>query len=195
MPRGWISNVHNLKIYDMWRHMLLRTKKGYWIKYPTYTGTTVCDEWKILSNFVNNIKEIEGYDLWVKNTKRTGIMLDKDTKIPGNKRYSKETCRFITHEESNRDVNKRNPETLHKATKKFVETHSIPMKAYNKKTKEILKFPSIKEFCRKLNMNQRNVCMIISEEEKYKSHKSIKGWIIKKNTGDTDFEDFKEYYK
>ncbi len=163
------------RIYDMWRHMILRTKKEFWEKYPTYTGTTVSEEWKNFNNFYYDIQKLDGYQLWRDNPKKM-IMLDKDTKIPGNKHYSKETCCFLTHADSNRDVYKRHPENLQKARKKFIKDNAIPIKAINKKTKEEIFFPSIKEACRELNLNKRNVWMCLSEKEKYKSYKSVKDW-------------------
>lgn len=163
------------RIYDMWRHMILRTKKEYWEKHPTYTGTTVSEEWKNFNNFYYDIQELDGYQLWRDNPKKM-IMLDKDTKVPGNKHYSKETCCFLTHADSNRDVHNRHPETLQKARNKFIEDNSIPIKATNKKTGEEIIFSSMKEASRNLNINFRNLWMCLSKEEKYKSCKSVKGW-------------------
>ena len=163
------------RIYDMWRHMILRTTKEFWEKYPTYTGTTVSEEWKNFNNFYYDIQELEGYQLWRDNSKKR-IMLDKDTKVPGNKHYSKETCCFLTHADSNRDVHNRHPETLQKARNKFVEDNSISIKATNKKTGEEIIFNSMKEASRNLNINFRNLWMCLSKEEKYKSCKSAKGW-------------------
>lgn len=163
------------RIYDMWRHMILRTTKEFWEKYPTYIGTTVSEEWKNFNNFYYDIQELDGYQLWRDNPKKR-IMLDKDTKVPGNKHYSKETCCFLTHADSNRDVHNRHPETLQKARNKFVEDNSIPIKATNKKTGEEIIFSSMKEASRNLNINFRNLWMCLSKEEKYKSCKSAKGW-------------------
>lgn len=163
------------RIYDMWRHMILRTTKEFWEKYPTYTGTTVSEEWKNFNNFYYDIQELDGYQLWRDNPKKR-IMLDKDTKVPGNKHYSKETCCFLTQADSNRDVHNRHPETLQKARNKFVEDNSIPIKATNKKTGEEIIFNSMKEASRNLNINFRNLWMCLSKEEKYKSCKSAKGW-------------------
>lgn len=38
-------------------------------KYPTYVGTTVDDSWRLLSNFVNDIKELPGYEEWANSKK------------------------------------------------------------------------------------------------------------------------------
>ena len=178
MPKGWTKQSElNMKIYYLWKAMLLRTTEKYWDTYPCYTGTTVDNRWRILSNFVNDIKELEGYENWC-IAENHQMMLDKDTKVEGNKHYSKDTCRFITHDESNKDVAKRHPENIQKAQKVFQENASEPVKFKNVKTNEIIDFPSLKEGCRALKLNLRNAWMVLSE--KYPEHHTIKGWTISK---------------
>ena len=106
------------------------------------------------------------------------MMLDKDTIIEGNKHYSKDTCRFITHTESNQDVSRRHPENIQKAQQAFVENASGPVRFTNTKTNEVIDFLSLKEGCRVLNLNLRNAWMVLSE--KYHSHHTINGWTISK---------------
>ena len=176
MPKGWMNQSElNMRIYHMWKAMINRTTESYWIKCPTYTGTTVDDKWRILSNFVNDIKELDGYSKWV-NAAGEMMMLDKDTIIKGNKYYSKDTCRFISHTESNQDVSKRHPESLRKAREAFKENASEPARFTNIKTNENKDFPSLKEACRTLNLNLRNAWMVLSD--KYPGHRTIKGWTI-----------------
>lgn len=178
MPKGWMNKSElNMRIYYLWKSMINRTTQKFWDKYPTYTGTTVSDEWRILSNFVNDIKELDGYEQWV-NAAGQMMMLDKDTTIPGNKHYSKDTCKFITHTESNQDVSRRHPETLRKARDAFKENASEPVRFIKKKTSEIVDFQSLKEACRTLNLNLRNAWMVLSD--KYPGHHTIKGWTITK---------------
>lgn len=178
MPKGWMNQSElNMKIYYLWKAMISRTTKKYWEKYPTYSGTTVDDSWRILSNFVNDIKDLEGYNDWVVSSNRK-MMLDKDTIVNGNKHYSKDTCRFITHTESNQDVNKRHPESIQKAQEAFKEKASEPVNFINVKTNEIINFPSLKEACRTLSLNLRNAWMVLSD--KYPEHHTIKGWKIYK---------------
>lgn len=157
--------------------MINRATEQYWQKHPTYSGTTVDDRWRSLSNFVNDIKELEGYEDWCVSENRQ-MMLDKDTKIEGNKHYSKDTCRFITHEESNQDVNRQHPENITKARDVFKENASEPVKFINIKTNETIDFSSLKEGCRILNLNFRNAWMVLSD--KYPGHHTIKGWTITK---------------
>lgn len=74
------------KILDAWHNMLSRcysTKLHN--KHPTYIGCSVCEEWKILSNFTKwyKLNYVEGFDL------------DKDILFVGNKIYSPDTCRYV----------------------------------------------------------------------------------------------------
>lgn len=178
MPKGWMNQSElNMRIYDLWKAMILRTTKKYWDKYPIYTGTTVDNKWRTLSNFVNDIKELDGYNQWV-DASGEMMMLDKDTIIKDNKHYSKNTCRFITHAESNQDVFRRHPENLKKAREVFAENASEPVRFTNMKTKEIIDFPSLKEAYRNLKLNLRNAWMVLSD--KYPGHHTIKGWTITK---------------
>jgi hypothetical protein len=75
-----------LKSYVTWKDMLKRcySSKCQEIQ-PTYIGCTVADEWKYYSNFK------KFYDKHY----REGFQIDKDILFPGNKIYSKKTCRFI----------------------------------------------------------------------------------------------------
>lgn len=174
MPKGWMGQSKlNQRIYSMWKAMHERSTEKYWEKYPTYTGTTVSDEWKYLSNFVNDIKELEGYDKWVSAGKNE-MMFDKDTIIDGNKHYSKETCRFISHTESNQDVARRHPEKIYKAVSVVAEKYSKKIKAIDVNTKETIIFSSQKEASRELGVLASHIWMILSDDEKYASHKTTK---------------------
>ena len=157
------------RIYDMWRHMILRTKKEYWEKYPTYTGTTISEEWKNFNNFYYDIQELDGYQLWRDNPKKR-IMLDKDTKVPGNKHYSKETCCFLTHADSNRDVHNRHPENIQKAKQQSIISHSIPIKAIHTEKKEELFFSSMKSAQKHFKVFRENIKNCLDNKA------LIKGW-------------------
>lgn len=109
------------------------------------------------------------------------IMLDKDILGNGQKLYSKETCCFVTHAESNRDVLKRHPENIQKLIvggREYGKDLGRKIKATNKKTKEEFIFNSLQSCAKELNLNLRHIWMCLSKEEKYKSHKSSKGWIF-----------------
>lgn len=179
-PQGFLSDKYNARVYDLWRHMIIRTTLDFWEKYPTYFGTTVSEEWRDFMTFYNDIKDLEGYEMW-KEGHGKYIMLDKDIKGNGLKHYSKETCCFVTPADSNKDVIKRNPQNLEKlhigAKQKAMEL-ATPIRAINKKTNEIKKFESLQECGRQLGLNFRNIWMCLSIDEKYKSHKSCKGWMF-----------------
>ncbi len=176
MPVGWISQSElNMKIYNTWKNMIRRATSKYWDKNPTYIGTTVDESWLKLSNFVNDIQELPGYDIWVNSPKRT-MMLDKDTLIKGNKHYSKDACCFISNLESSQDVNSRHPNNTEKAILVSTEKNSTPVRIINKKTNEIKNFKSFKEACREMNFNERNAWKVLSD--KYPNCHSINGWKI-----------------
>lgn len=178
MPVGWMNKSDlNRKIYNAWRDMLFRATEKCWEKYPTYIGTTVEESWRTLSNFINDIKELNGYEDWTHAEKRM-MVLDKDTIIKGNKHYSKETCCFITILESNRDVINRHPNNTQKAQEAYLQKYSIPVKITNKETNEEKIFSSLREACRKMGWSQGSAWQVLSD--KYPHSHSIKGWVIEK---------------
>lgn len=72
--------------YIIWRSMIVRCyDDAKHIKFPTYIGCSVCDEWLYYSNFKKWFNEnyIEGY------------ALDKDILVKGNKVYGPDTCCFV----------------------------------------------------------------------------------------------------
>lgn len=176
MPRGWVSeSPENYKIYNTWRHMLLRTTEKWQRKYPTYQGITCCDDWLYLSNFAEDVKRLNNYEAWLKNEET--YLLDKDVLGNGNKVYSKETCCFLNYTESNRDVISRNPENLtklHQGGKEYGMRRAKPVKATHSKTNEVLYFESIRECARQLNVVQANIQCCLSDNPKYASNKTVK---------------------
>jgi hypothetical protein len=78
--------VAKCHFYNRWRDMLKRCySQKYLKKQPTYLGSSVCEEWKYLSNFKG----------WMETQNWKGKHLDKDILFPNNKIYSPETCIFI----------------------------------------------------------------------------------------------------
>ena len=180
MPRGWTAeNELNKKIYTKWKHMLLRTTQKWQEKCPVYKGTTVCEEWLFLSNFVEDVKELPNYDKF--STTKEIYFLDKDVLGNGRKYYSKETCCFLTHADSNRDVINRHPENIekmHKGNKEYTDSYAKPIKATHSKTGEIRYFESMRECARQLNVEQSNVWCCLSNDPKYKSNKRVKKYYL-----------------
>lgn len=73
--------------YTVWVGVLRRCYSERWkAKYPTYQDCTVSDDWLTFSNFKR----------WMESQDWQDKVLDKDILITDNKRYSPETCVFIT---------------------------------------------------------------------------------------------------
>lgn len=73
--------------YTSWSSMLRRCyDPECHIKYPTYAGCSVCEDWLIFSKFRS----------WMRSQDWHGKQLDKDFLVPGNKVYSPDTCVFIS---------------------------------------------------------------------------------------------------
>lgn len=110
MPRGWrLENEWNRMVYQKWRDMLRRcydekfhkTKNG-----KNYIGCTVCDRWLILSNFVEDVPKIDGYD--EEKFLNGELVLDKDIKSgkrnEKNKQYIMIECLLTTQGENSREA-------------------------------------------------------------------------------------------
>ena len=86
-----IYNGKLCKIYRQWQNMIVRCyNERYHIRFPTYIGCYVSDEFKDYS------KWREWYDNY--QYKHDGWHLDKDLLFKGNKIYSETTCVFIPRE-------------------------------------------------------------------------------------------------
>ena len=85
-PRGTIIR----RAYDLWANML---KRAYCDYKGSYKNCTVDKRWHSFTNFLNSLPQLENYKHWENGE---DYVLDKDTKIPGSKVYSLDTCRFIT---------------------------------------------------------------------------------------------------
>lgn len=73
--------------YQKWIDILQRThSEKYFIRYPTYRGCSVCDEWLLFSRFRS----------WMESQDWEGKCLDKDVIKPGNKIYSPDNCVFVS---------------------------------------------------------------------------------------------------
>lgn len=121
---GGINDMPNCdkRVYGLWFNMLRRcydTTQHEREKGKSYADCEVCDRWKILSCFANDIKKLEGYNDWMN---KTGYCLDKDMKIPGNKVYRKAACMFVPASENIREVSKRHPNITKKANEAYQKT-------------------------------------------------------------------------
>lgn len=130
MGRGWrVDTDENKRVYQLWKGILTRCyDPQYHKRYPTYRKVEVCERWKVLSNFVEDIVQIEGYQEWL--TGNTTMHLDKDIKGKGRKLYSPETCIFVTAETNLKEMHDR------RGTRR-------PVVAEHILTGDIIDFPSI----------------------------------------------------
>lgn len=84
------ENGKNTRVYDTWVRMLERCyEPSYQVKYPTYRGCKVCDDWHNFQNFA------EWYELNYYEVPGQTMNLDKDILYKGNKIYSPGTCVFV----------------------------------------------------------------------------------------------------
>lgn len=115
MGEGSYSSSENgipTKCYKQWNSMLLRCyDEKHLVRYPTYRGCSVSEEWH---NFQNFAKWYEKYYI-------EGYALDKDILIKGNKVYGPTTCCFIPAEINSmfKVYNRTYPTGVQKVGKKF----------------------------------------------------------------------------
>lgn len=82
-----VGEVRNA--YNHWRNMLVRCYNKEYHKWkPSYHKCSVCEQWKLFSNFLTWFRDKE-------NGYKDGYCLDKDILIKGNKKYSPDTCCFV----------------------------------------------------------------------------------------------------
>lgn len=95
LPRGSCSERIDGKqtvypFYDKWHGMIRRCySRKLHQRHSTYSGCSVCEEWKTLSKFK------EWFDQ--QPLERYSWDLDKDLLLPDNKVYSPETCILVPH--------------------------------------------------------------------------------------------------
>lgn len=109
---GYIGNIDKSIPYwkqakQLWQNMMKRCyceadKRGY------YGKAYVDDRWKMFENFLNDIKNLDGFHAWL-NAEDNGIKfnLDKDFIKPDNKIYSRDFCCFLP-ENFNKALGKKN---------------------------------------------------------------------------------------
>lgn len=83
--RGANHSLSNHKLYSVWRDMISRTsnEKNSSYKYYGEIGISVCDEWKDVSRFINDME----------SSYIAGLSLDRINNDLG---YCKENCRWTT---------------------------------------------------------------------------------------------------
>ena len=178
MPYGWASeNEWNKKVYSKWNHMIYRCyNEEYHKTQPTYIGCTVCDRWLILSNFVEDVPKIDGYD--EERFLNGELVLDKDIKSgkrgEKNKQYIMIECLLTTQPENSKEANRtREYHELSEETKlkmsenarkpnkgKFGSEHhsSKRVAQYDKQTLELIEiWDSMHDVTRELGIAQQSI--------------------------------------
>ena len=99
------------KEFSVWRGIIDRCYNVRNLNYKTYggNGVYVCKSWLCFENFLKDIPFIEGYDEILFYSGK--IVIDKDIKSnEDNRRYSLETCKFISQSENFQERNNRQKE-------------------------------------------------------------------------------------
>lgn len=149
---GWASeNEWNRMVYQKWKSMLRRcyneeyhkTKNG-----KNYIGCSVCDRWLTLSNFVEDVPKITGYDR--ERFLNGELELDKDKKNDKNKRYTMKYCTWLPKPENSGLSHKGKFGSEHNCSKKVAQ--------YDKVTHELIKiWGGIREVERELGISHGNI--------------------------------------
>lgn len=79
-------------IYNLWINMISRCYSGR-PQFSMYDEVTVHPDWHNYTTFAEDIKALNGYEEWLKDTR--GYHLDKDLIDDSAKIYSKDTCTFL----------------------------------------------------------------------------------------------------
>ena len=106
---GYLGNAvlkGNELEYKRWHSMLSRCYNLKNKQYHNYggRGVTVCERWKSFEYFLQDFKELDGYN----ENNLPNLQLDKDVKYIDNKIYSPETCMLISQIENNAEKHERN---------------------------------------------------------------------------------------
>ena len=94
------------KPYKTWTAMIDRCYNENNKYYKNYgaKGVYVDESWLIYANFLRDVQDIPGYDVWIINN---GYALDKDILSSEIPYYSKHTCQFISVSENVSEMRKR----------------------------------------------------------------------------------------
>lgn len=149
MPQGW--TVSNKRIYQLWIDMLRRCYDDVQLqrsKGKSYAKCEVCEDWKNLSAFANDIMSLPGYEQW-KVTKN--MVLDKDILCRDAKIYSPDTCCFVPASVNLAFMNKENPNITRKAIQRKKAKYNLS------KDGETLVFDSETDACEFLGVKRCSV--------------------------------------
>lgn len=146
MGEGEYSTKSRRPTYQKWRNMLARCYDyEYQRKNPSYKGCSVASVWHNFQNFAAWM-EHKGY------RGQSGIHLDKDVKLEGNRVYSPEACSLIGAQEN-----------MEKAHSDSFEIESPDG--------QIFKGRNVSKFCREHGLSQAHISCVLKGS---RSHH--KGW-------------------
>lgn len=92
-----VKGEERKKLYLVWRNMLIRlTDRN---KFSTYANVEICPSWYCFSNFANDVITLPGYERFMVEA---NVSLDKDILSGERKRYSRETCQWISKADNTR---------------------------------------------------------------------------------------------
>lgn len=94
------KGVTRKRLHLAWRGMLRRLKKR-----PEYADVTVDESWLCFQQFADDAMELPGFEMLERGD--PDIALDKDIRVPGARRYSKDTCQWVTRSENSKEMNQR----------------------------------------------------------------------------------------
>lgn len=157
---GNASKTKNLREYKLWHRMITRCyNEKHLDKNPSYKDCRVHEDWLCFEYFLDTISQIEGYEDWLVSD---NYELDKDTKIPNNKLYSVNTCRFIPRSENRGAM-----------TEARIKGKCKPVQVINLENDEVSVYHSERECGRQLNIPQKSVNYAI------KSNRKAHGYLFK----------------
>lgn len=164
MPNGWTTeNKLNKRIYDCWNGMIRRcySEKCH-KKHQTYKDCYVCERWLKLSNFVEDISKIDGYEYWLMNPNKR-IALDKDIKVNGNKRYCLENCIFTTISNNSRQssIGTHHTEETKEKLRKFNTGKIVSEESKRKMSESHKDKPKSEKHKQKLSESNKNKKVVV----------------------------------
>lgn len=100
---NYAKRKESRRIYYTWRNMIRRCYDPAYKAYKWYgeKGVTVCDRWRRLDYFIEDLPHIPKFDALLFEEGK--IELDKDIRAMKEKCYSLETCCFVTHSINNQE--------------------------------------------------------------------------------------------
>lgn len=118
-------------------------------------GVTIDKKWYTLTGFLDDVDKIPGWD--TNKFLNHSIELDKDLRVPGNKIYSLETCKWVSHREN----------------MQLQPLRQNPFYAYNEYTGEIKKGLNQRMFAIEEGISQSTISSALNGRK----HRSGDWWI------------------